>query len=236
MDWCRGYRLEDRVNKSVKGGVLGGSVKEYVNCVSIPEYGLDWQSRHSKSCVVNNGTWSTKVLRVPIGYRSTRSKVFRLFGFRSKRCPKQWRRRASPGSSRSNNRAHFSQQCDQDRTEISFRSDCISTLTEWYMTCSGFFTSYTVSGSSSHPCGGVMYIVLPPFGRSVCLKPWVNPFAVVIDWSIHTLDMCDTGLNASVKSPRERDLCVLLRDKRKMKEESSELKDESDSNRAKWLS
>ena len=87
----------------------GGSVKEYVNCMSMPEYGLDCQSRHSKSCVVNNGTLSTEVLRVSIGYRSTRNKLFRLFRFRSKRCPKQWRRRTSPGSRRTNNRDHFSQ-------------------------------------------------------------------------------------------------------------------------------
>jgi hypothetical protein len=61
------------------------SVKEYVNFVSIPEYGLVCQSRQSKSCVVNNGTLSTEVLRVVIEYRSTRSKLFRLFGFGSKR-------------------------------------------------------------------------------------------------------------------------------------------------------
>ena len=58
----------------------GGSVKEYVKCMSMSEYGLDCQSRRSKSCVVNNGTLSTEVLRVAIGYRSTRSKLFRLFG------------------------------------------------------------------------------------------------------------------------------------------------------------
>ena len=61
------------------------TVKEYVNYVSIPEYGLDCQSRHSKSCVVSNGTLSTEVLRVDIVYRSTRSELFCLFGFRSKR-------------------------------------------------------------------------------------------------------------------------------------------------------
>jgi hypothetical protein len=60
-------------------------VKKYVHYVSIPENGLDCQSGHSKSCVVNNGTFSTEVLRVDIEYRSTRSKLFRLFGFRSKR-------------------------------------------------------------------------------------------------------------------------------------------------------
>jgi hypothetical protein len=104
-------------------------VKEYVhlqNCVSIPEYGLDCQSRRSKSCVVNNGTLSTEVLRVAIGYRSTKSTLFRLYGFRSKRWPKQWLRRASPGSRRSNNRAHFSQQRDHGRAELCLRL-CIST-------------------------------------------------------------------------------------------------------------
>ena len=59
-------------------------VKKYVNCVSMSEYGLDCQSRHNKSCVVNDGSLSTEVLRVVIGYRSTRSKLFR-FLFRSKR-------------------------------------------------------------------------------------------------------------------------------------------------------
>ena len=44
----------------------------------MPEYGLDCQSRHSKSCVVNDGSLSTKVLRVAVGYRGTRSKVFRF--------------------------------------------------------------------------------------------------------------------------------------------------------------
>ena len=43
-----------------------GSVKEYVNYVSMPEYGLDCQSRRSKSCVVNDGSLSTEVLRVTI--------------------------------------------------------------------------------------------------------------------------------------------------------------------------
>ncbi len=65
-----------------KGSIV--FVKEYVTCVSIPEYGLDCQSRRSKSCVVNNGTLSTEVLRVVIGYRSTRSKLFRLFGLEVK--------------------------------------------------------------------------------------------------------------------------------------------------------
>ena len=39
-------------------------VKEYVNCVSMSVYGLDWQSRRSKSCVVNDGSLSTEVLRI----------------------------------------------------------------------------------------------------------------------------------------------------------------------------
>ena len=58
-------------------------VKEYVNYVSMSADGLDCQSRHSKSCVVTDGSLSTEVLRVVIGYRSTRSKLF-CFGFRSK--------------------------------------------------------------------------------------------------------------------------------------------------------
>jgi hypothetical protein len=43
-----------------------GNVKEYLNCVSTPEYGLDCQSRRSKSCVVKDGSLSTVVLRVGI--------------------------------------------------------------------------------------------------------------------------------------------------------------------------
>ena len=35
-------------------------VKEYVNYVSMTEYGLDCQSRLSKSCVVNDGSLSTE--------------------------------------------------------------------------------------------------------------------------------------------------------------------------------
>ncbi len=58
----------------------GGNVKGYVNYVSMPEYGFDYQSRRSKSCVVNDGALSTEVLRVSIGYRSTGRKLFRLFG------------------------------------------------------------------------------------------------------------------------------------------------------------
>ena len=54
------------------------TVKQYVNYESMPEYGLDCQSRHSKSCVVNDGSLSTEVLKVVIGYRGTRSKLFRL--------------------------------------------------------------------------------------------------------------------------------------------------------------
>ena len=59
---------------------LDDGVKGYVNYVSMSEYGLDCQSRRSKSCVVNDGALSTEVLRVAIGYRSTRSKLLRLFG------------------------------------------------------------------------------------------------------------------------------------------------------------
>jgi len=80
VSWVSIRRPRQQVSK-------GGSVKEYVNCVSIPENGLDCQSRRSKSCVVYSGILSTEVLRVGIGYRSTRSKLFPLFGFRSKRWP-----------------------------------------------------------------------------------------------------------------------------------------------------
>ena len=40
--------------------MLDAVVKEYVNYVSMTEYGLDCQSRHSKSCVVNDGSLSTE--------------------------------------------------------------------------------------------------------------------------------------------------------------------------------
>jgi hypothetical protein len=56
VSWVSIRRPRQQVSK-------GGSVKEYVNCVSIPKYGLDCQSRRSKSCVVNNGRLSTEVLR-----------------------------------------------------------------------------------------------------------------------------------------------------------------------------
>ena len=55
-DWCRGYLLR-RPRQQVS---KGGSVKEYVNYVSMTEYGLDCQSRRSKSCVVNDGSLSTE--------------------------------------------------------------------------------------------------------------------------------------------------------------------------------
>ena len=43
-----------------------------MNYVTMSEYELDCQSRHSKSCVVNDGSLSAKVLRV-LSYQSTRS-------------------------------------------------------------------------------------------------------------------------------------------------------------------
>jgi hypothetical protein len=61
VSWVLIRRPRQQVSK-------GGSVKEHVNCMSMPEYGLDCQSRRSKSCVVNNGRLSTEVLRVAIGY------------------------------------------------------------------------------------------------------------------------------------------------------------------------
>ena len=82
MSWVSIRRPRQQVSK-------GGSVKEYVNYVSMPEYGLDGQSRRSKSWVLTDGSLSTEVLRVGIGYRRTRSKLFCLFDFASKRCPKQ---------------------------------------------------------------------------------------------------------------------------------------------------
>ncbi len=124
------------------------------------EYGLDCQSRNSKSCVVNDGSLSDEVLRVAIGYRGTRSKLFR-FLFRSKRWPEQWRRRTSPGSSRTNDRVHFSkyfQQRDNIHTELSF-SLCISTLvkkTNWvtYQSYSSFQSCPSVSGNLGKCEGG----------------------------------------------------------------------------------
>ena len=73
-------------------------VKECVYCVSMPEYGLDCQSRHSKSYIVNDWSMSTEVLRV-IGYRSTRSKLFR-FLFRSK----EWSENRSEGGGKGHRR------------------------------------------------------------------------------------------------------------------------------------
>jgi hypothetical protein len=52
------------------------TVKEDVNFESMPEYGLDCQSRRRKSCVVNDGSLSTEVLRVAIGYRDHFSRIF----------------------------------------------------------------------------------------------------------------------------------------------------------------
>ena len=77
MSWVSLRRPCQQVSK-------GGSVKEYVNYVSMSEYGLDCQSRRSKSFVVNDGSLSTEVLRVAVGYLGTRSKIFR-FMFRNKR-------------------------------------------------------------------------------------------------------------------------------------------------------
>ena len=71
MSWVSIRRPCQQVSK-------GGSVKEYVNYASMPEYGLDRQSRRSKSYVVNDGSLSTEVLKVTIGYRGTRSKMVRL--------------------------------------------------------------------------------------------------------------------------------------------------------------
>jgi len=47
-------------------GIMVVTVKEYVNYVNMPESGLDCKSRHSKSCVVNDGSLSTEVLTVAI--------------------------------------------------------------------------------------------------------------------------------------------------------------------------
>ena len=71
MSWISLRRPCQQVSK-------GGSVKEYVNCVSMSVYGLDCQSRHSKSCVVKDGSLGTEVLSAGMGYRGTRSKLFRL--------------------------------------------------------------------------------------------------------------------------------------------------------------
>ena len=92
------------------------------------EYGLDCHSRRSKSCVVNDGSLSTEVLRVAVGYRGTRSKTFR-FMFRSK----EWREEAAnEASQRSGARTAVStshsifQQRDHSRAELCFKL-CIST-------------------------------------------------------------------------------------------------------------
>ena len=40
---------------------------------------VDSQSRLSKSCEVNNGSLSTEVLRVVVGYRGTKSKILPFY-------------------------------------------------------------------------------------------------------------------------------------------------------------
>jgi hypothetical protein len=85
----------------------------YATSIKIRHYlqiynGLDLQSRRSKSCVVNDGSLSTKVLRVVIGYRRTRSMLFR-FLVGSKRMTWEPHRRVRQGSRHTNNRVHFSQ-------------------------------------------------------------------------------------------------------------------------------
>ena len=81
---------------------------------------------------------STEVLRVSIGYRSTRSKLFRLFncsvcfGFRSKRCPNNGAdgRVQGRGAQITVPTSHsIFQQRDHSRAEVSFRL-CILTG-EW---------------------------------------------------------------------------------------------------------
>ncbi len=114
----RPYMIEEVWRRTVSNT----PVKEYVSCMSMPENGLDCQSRRSETCVVNNGTFSTEVLRVSIGYRSTRSKLFPLFGFRSK----TWPNNDADGRVQGRGCAHFSQQRDHGRAELSFRL-CIST-------------------------------------------------------------------------------------------------------------
>ena len=75
----------------------GGRVKEYVNYVNMPEYGLDCLSRRSKSCVVNDGSLSTEVLRVA-DVNLFRSVFIRkreeMLGHRALRRSKGQRRRA----------------------------------------------------------------------------------------------------------------------------------------------
>ena len=91
-------------------------------------YGLDCQSRRSKSCVVNDGLLSTEVLRVAIGYRGTRSMVFR-FCFRSKRNGVRTPPTSEERVRGEYIRAHFSedfQQCDHNRKDLCFKH-CIST-------------------------------------------------------------------------------------------------------------
>ena len=89
-DWCRGYLLR-RPRQQVS---KGGSVKEYVNYVSMTEYGLDCQSRRSKSCVVNDGSWSTESSDWIPKYKQLSYSVY-IWG--SKKWSKEPRRRARQG-------------------------------------------------------------------------------------------------------------------------------------------
>ena len=88
-DWCRGYLLRKPRQQVSKGG----SVKEYVNYVSMTEYGLDCQSRRSKSCVVNDGSLSTESSHV------TKVQTVELFClcWGSKQWSNEPRRRARQG-------------------------------------------------------------------------------------------------------------------------------------------
>jgi hypothetical protein len=109
------------------------SVKGYVNCVSMPEYGLDCQSRRSKSCVVNDGSLSTEVLRVAIWVPKYKKQVV-PFSVLSR--SKEWPKNRADG--RGNGRdaqitvptSHsIFQQRDHSHTELCFKL-CISTG-EW---------------------------------------------------------------------------------------------------------
>jgi len=87
-------------------------------------YGLDCQSRRSKSCVVNDGSLSTEVLRVSIGYQSTRSKLFRfLFRIKENGLRTALRGvRAGPQTRTTVSTSHrIFQECDHNLSELYFK-------------------------------------------------------------------------------------------------------------------
>ena len=102
MSWVPIRRPRQQVSK-------GGSVEEYVNYMSMPENGLDCQSRRSKSFILNGGTLSTEVLRVAIGSEVQEVNCSSLFGLEVKDAEDNGADGRIQGLRRTNNRAHFSQ-------------------------------------------------------------------------------------------------------------------------------